>query len=194
MEALLRITWPLEAARRAEHLIATFGSIEALLDAHPDEQMPHCGDWRTVSLLQAVRAVALETRRARLTAGPVLSDSHALIDYLSIAMARDHAEHLRVLCLDSDNCLLAEEIVGIGTVQEVALHPREIIRPALRVNATALILVHNHPSGSAEPSKADILATQRLAAAAGLLGIAVHDHVIIARSSWRSFRALGLIK
>lgn len=143
--------------------------------------------------MQAVRAITLETRRARLLAGPVLSDSRALIDYLSIAMARDHAEHLRVLCLDSDNCLLAEEIVGIGTVQEVALHPREIIRPALRVNATALILVHNHPSGSAEPSKADIVATRRLAAAAGLLGIAVHDHVIVAKSSWRSLRALGLI-
>ena len=155
--------------------------------------MPHCGDWRAVALLQAVRAIALETRRARVLAGPVLSDSRALIDYLSIAMAREPAEHLRVLCLDSDNRLLAEEIVGIGTVQEVAFHPREIIRPALRANATAIILVHNHPSGSADPSDADIHATLRLVAAAGTFGIAFHDHVIIARSSWRSLRAMGLL-
>ena len=146
-----------------------------------------------MTLLQGVRAIALESRRARLLAGPVLSDSRALIDYLSIAMARDHAEHLRVLCLDSDNRLLTEEIVGIGTVQEVALHPREIMRPALRVNATAIILVHNHPSGSAEPSEADIAATRKLATTAGLLGIALHDHVIVAQTNWRSLRAMGLL-
>lgn len=147
-----------------------------------------------VALLQAVRAITIESRRARVLAGPVLSDSHALIDYLRISTARDEAERLRVLCLDSDNRLLAEEVVGIGTVREVALHPREILRPALRVNATALILVHNHPSGSAEPSEADIAATRQLSATAALLGIALHDHVIVARTGWRSLRAMGLLE
>jgi DNA repair protein RadC len=116
-----------------------------------------------------------------------------LIDYLSADMAHLPAERLRVLFLNAKNHLLRDEMVSEGSVNETPIYPREIMRRALEVGATALILAHNHPSGDAQPSEGDIKATRRVADAARALDIRIHDHVILARSGWSSFRALGLI-
>jgi DNA repair protein RadC len=124
---------------------------------------------------------------------PVLGSWQALIDYLTIDMAHLTLERVRVLYLNSKNMLILDDLVGDGSIDEAAIHPREVIRRALDIGATALILVHNHPSGSPQPSRADIDITNRIAEAGRLLGISVHDHVIIGREGHVSLRAKGLI-
>jgi DNA repair protein RadC len=116
-----------------------------------------------------------------------------LIDYLTIDMAHLTRERVRVLYLNSRNMLILDEHVGDGSIDEAAIHPREVIRRALDLGATALILVHNHPSGSPQPSRADIQITNKIAEAGRLLGITVHDHVIIGREGHVSLKAKGLI-
>lgn len=135
----------------------------------------------------------LHALRTEAAAGPTLSDSSALLDYLSLDMAHLLTERLRVLFLNSGNRLLCDEIVADGSVNEAPVYPREIMRRALEVGATALIIVHNHPSGDPRPSRGDIEGTRRIADAARALGICLHDHLIIARSGWASLRALGLL-
>ena len=124
---------------------------------------------------------------------PVLGSWQALLDYLAIDMAHLTVERVRVLYLNSKNRLLLDHRVGDGTVDEAAIHPREVIRRGLDIGATALILVHNHPSGNPEPSRADIQITHRIADAGRLLGIIVHDHVIVGREGQVSLRTKGLI-
>ena len=140
-----------------------------------------------------VRGVMLHVLRAEALDGPILTSSQALIDYLFADMAHLPAERLRVLFLNSKNRLLRDEMVSEGSVNEAPIYPREIMRRALEVGATALILAHNHPSGDPAPSEADIRTTRRVAEAARPLDIRIHDHVIVARSGWSSFRTLGLI-
>jgi DNA repair protein RadC len=140
-----------------------------------------------------VRKVMMHVLRARALDAPVFADSEALMNYLFADMAYLPAERLRVLFLNSRNRLLRDEVMGEGSVNETPIYPREIIRRAIEVGATALILAHNHPSGDPEPSRVDIEATRRIAEAAYALDIQVHDHVILARSGWSSFRILGLI-
>jgi DNA repair protein RadC len=135
----------------------------------------------------------LHALRTEAAAGPALSDSTALLDYLSLDMAHLLTERLRVLFLNAGNRLLCDEVVADGSVNEAPVYPREIMRRALEVGATALIIVHNHPSGDPKPSRGDIEGTRRIADAARSLGICVHDHLIIARSGWASLRALGLL-
>ena len=125
---------------------------------------------------------------------PKLDDSQALIDYLSLDMALLPTERLRVLFLNTSNRLLYDETLAEGSVSEAPVYPREIMRRALEVGATALILAHNHPSGDPTPSRGDIDATRRIADAGRALDICIHDHVIVARSGWSSFRALGLLQ
>jgi len=108
-------------------------------------------------------------------------------------MAHLTVERVRVLYLNAQNMLIHDEHVGDGSIDEAAIHPREVIRRALDLGATALILVHNHPSGSSQPSRADIQSTNRIAEARRLLGITVHDHVIIGRERHVSLRSKGLI-
>jgi DNA repair protein RadC len=110
---------------------------------------------------------------------PVLGSWQALLDYLHIDMAHLRRERVRVLYLDTRNRLILDDLVSEGTIDEAAIHPREIIHKALDIGAAALILVHNHPSGSPQPSRADIQITQRVIEASRLLGIVVHDHVIV---------------
>jgi DNA repair protein RadC len=143
--------------------------------------------------LGMVRGVMLHVLRAEALDGPVLTTSQALIDYLFADMAHLPAERLRVLFLNSKNRLLRDEMVSEGSINEAPIYPREIMRRALEVGATALILAHNHPSGDPAPSEADIRTTRRVAEAARPLEIRIHDHVIVARSGWSSFRTLGLI-
>jgi len=140
-----------------------------------------------------VRDVMLHVLREEALKAPILGTSEALIDYLVADMAHLPVERLRVLFLNAKNHLLRDELVCDGSVNEAPIYPREIMRRALEVGATALILAHNHPSGDPQPSEGDIDATRRVAEAARALDIRIHDHVILARSGWSSLRALGLI-
>jgi DNA repair protein RadC len=144
----------------------------------------------------ALRIVALAAgrmARQQVREKPVLSSWQALIDYLTIDMAHLTVERVRVLFLNTQNMLIHDEHVGDGSIDVAAIHPREVIRRAMDLGASALIIVHNHPSGSPQPSRADIEITNRIAEAGRLLGIVVHDHVIIGREGHTSLRAKGLI-
>lgn len=140
-----------------------------------------------------VRGIMLHVLREEAASEPILTDSQALIDYLFADMAHLPAERLRVLFLNSRNRLLRDEMMGEGSVNEAPIYPREIMRRALEVGATALILAHNHPSGDPSPSKGDINATRRVVEAARPLDIQIHDHVILSRGGWTSFKTLGLL-
>ena len=144
----------------------------------------------------ALKCVAIAARRMARVAveqKPVLASWQALLDYLTIDMAHLTVERVRVLYLNTQNRLVLDHHVGDGSIDEATIHPREVMHKALDIGATALILVHNHPSGNPEPSRADIQITNRIAEAGRLLGIVVHDHVIIGRQGHVSLKAKGLI-
>lgn len=123
----------------------------------------------------------------------MISTSQQLLDYLRIDTANLITERFRVLFLTSQNELMADDLVWEGTVGEAPAYPREVVKRALELGATGIILVHNHPSGSHQPSPGDVEATQRIADASRLLGICLHDHLIVSRTGWSSFRRMGLI-
>lgn len=175
-------------------MLDEFGSVPEILAAEP-AQLHAClpGDGQVVDFLIAVRVTMLHSLRTQLGQTPILSTSEALTNYLFASMAYNAIEHLRVLFLNSTNRLLRDEVMARGTVNQAPLYPREILKRALELGATALIVVHNHPSGDPTPCQADVKATAHLAAAARALDIAVHDHLIVARTGWRSLRAEGLI-
>ena len=131
--------------------------------------------------------------RSEVQQKPVLGSWQALLDYLAIDMAHLTVERVRVLYLDTRNRLILDHHVGDGSIDEAAIHPREVVKKALEVGASALILVHNHPSGCPEPSRADIQITGRIAEAGRLIGVTVHDHVIVGREGHVSLKAKGLI-
>jgi DNA repair protein RadC len=144
--------------------------------------------------LETIREAMLHALRCDAFAGPVLGDSEALLSYLAFDMARLPTERLRVLYLNAANRLLGDEVAVEGSVNAARVVPRTIMRRALDLGATALILVHNHPSGDPTPSRDDVEATRRIAAAGIALDVWVHDHIIVAGTSWTSFRALGLLR
>ncbi len=178
----------------AKSLIRRFGSLAAVLntDARVLAEHPQMGE-TSAAALRIVALAARRLARQQVRELPVLGSWQALIDYLRIDMAHLTVERVRVLYLNTQNMLILDEHVGDGSIDEAAIHPREVIRRALDIGATALILVHNHPSGSPEPSRADIQITNRIAEAGRLLGIVVHDHVIIGREGHVSLKAKGLI-
>ncbi len=178
----------------ARSLIHRFGSLAGVLQADPHALRGHpdMGE-ATVAALRVVTVAATRLARQKVREAPVIGSWQALIDYLTIDMAHLTLERVRVLYLNSKNMLILDDLVGDGSIDEAAIHPREVIRRALDIGATALILVHNHPSGSPQPSRADIEITNRIAEAGRLLGISVHDHVIIGREGHVSLRAKGLI-
>jgi DNA repair protein RadC len=150
------------------------------------------GNDAPVALLRAVRAVMLRSLQNEAFSGPVLSTSQQLIDYVRADMAEAPVERVRVLFLNTRNCLIGETVTD-GSVNQAPIYPREVVRRALDIGATALILVHNHPSGDLAPSRSDIEATMRLVQAGRTFDICVHDHVIVSRSGWTSFKSLGLL-
>ncbi len=178
----------------ARTLIDRFGGLAGVLNADARTLANHPGMGETSAA--AMKIVALSARRlarAGVKDQPILSSWAALIDYLMIDMAHLTVERVRVLYLDTRNRLIADEVQNEGSLDEAAIHPREVIRRAMDLGAAALILVHNHPSGSPEPSRADIQMTNRIAEAGRLLGITVHDHVIVGRQGHVSLKAKGLI-
>lgn len=178
----------------AKALIARFGSFAEAIAAPRDRILDVDGATAAVAVqLKIVEAAARRLAKTRVLGRPALSSWAALLDYCAAAMARAQKEEFRILFLDRKNTLIADEVQSTGTVDHTPVYPREIVKRALEHAATAVILVHNHPSGDPTPSKADITMTRDVVDAAKALGIVVHDHLIIGRSGHVSFKALGLL-
>ena len=143
--------------------------------------------------LKTVVAAAHRLARAEVIDRPVLSNWDRLMDYLNAVLARERIEQFRVLFLDKRNRLLADEAQGRGTVDHTPVYPREVVKRALELHATAIILVHNHPSGDPTPSREDIDMTREVKTAAAVLDVLLHDHVIVGNGRWTSFRREGLL-
>ena len=177
----------------AKALIARFGSLAEVLGAPPERLAEVDGISPNVAThLKLVAAAGRRLARGAVAKRPVLSSWSAVIEYCRAAMAFSEREQFRLLFLDNRNALIADEVQGEGTVNHTPAYPREVVRRALEKNATALILVHNHPSGDPTPSAADIAMTREIAAAAKPLGILVHDHVIVGRDGHASMKGLKL--
>ncbi|MBV8973297.1 MAG: DNA repair protein RadC [Sphingomonadaceae bacterium] len=178
----------------AKRLLAEFGSFPAVLAAAPAELARVEGlSAGGAAALKFVEAAALRSLRTAALDRPVLSGWQALTDYLHAAMAHRVTEEFRVVFLNNRNVLIRDEAMGSGTVNAAPVYPREIVKRALELGASGLILVHNHPSGDPAPSRDDIATTKAIVEAGKHLGLSVHDHVVIGRSGHASFRALGLL-
>lgn len=178
----------------ARRLLDMFGDFNGVLTAPQArlQQVQGVGE-AVVSELKIVEAAAQRLARARVMHRHVLSSWDALLDYCHTAMAHRETEQFRVLFLDRKNILIADEEQARGTVDHVPVYPREVVKRALELNASALILVHNHPSGDPTPSQADIAMTEQVQTAAEALGLVLHDHLIIGRAQELSFRAAGYL-
>ncbi len=178
----------------ARRLLDAFGDFNRVLSAPPARLAAVEGVGPAVVLeLKVVEAAAQRLARARVMHRPVISSWTALIDYCHTAMAHRETEQFRVLYLDRKNTLIADEAQAQGTVDHVPVYPREVVKRALELNASALILVHNHPSGDPTPSEADIAMTEQIRVAAEALAITLHDHLIVGRERELSFRAEGYL-
>ncbi|QMW22680.1 RadC family protein [Sandaracinobacteroides saxicola] len=178
----------------AKQLLAEFGDLPTLLAAAPAElaRVDGLGEGAAAAL-KFVHACALRSAQRSVLARPVLANAEALLAYLHTRLAHSLTEEFRVLFLNNRNILIRDEAMGDGTVNQAPVYPREIIKRALELGATAVILVHNHPSGDPGPSREDISMTRTIAEAGKPLHIAVHDHLIIARTGHSSLRGMGLI-
>ncbi|SDG71850.1 RadC family protein [Alloyangia pacifica] len=178
----------------ARRLLEHFGDFNAVVSASPARlrDVDGVGD-AVMTELKIVEAAAHRLARSRVLQRQVVSSWEALLDYCQTAMAHRETEQFRILFLDRKNVLIADEPQARGTVDHVPVYPREVVKRALELNASALILVHNHPSGDPTPSGADIEMTAQIQAAAEVLGITLHDHLVIGRSRELSFRAEGLL-
>jgi DNA repair protein RadC len=178
----------------AKALLQKFGSFAEVIAAPPARlrEMAFVGD-AVVTELKIVKAAAVALSKETMRKGLTLNSFAGVLDYCRAAMAFRETEEFRVLFLDKKNGLLADEVQGQGTVDQTPIYPREVIRRALELNASAIILVHNHPSGDPTPSKPDIVMTENIASLAKPMGISLHDHLIIGRHGHASLRALKLI-
>lgn len=178
----------------AKALLKEFGSLAELVSADPESlrRVSGMGDG-SVAALKIVQATSLRLLKGRVTARPILSSWSALLDWLRADMGPLTVERVRVLHLDARNQLIRDEVMSEGTVDQSAIYVREVARRALELAASSVILVHNHPSGSPEPSRQDIAVTRDIAGALKNLGIDLHDHVIIGDSGHYSFRGSGLL-
>jgi len=194
IEYLLMLTIPrVDTKPLAWELLKQFGGIGPLLSADVETLKRAGVSEAAAGALKIAKASAEKLLQAPLREGEILSSWDALEDYLHAAMAHAPIEQVRVLFLNSKNRLIADQVMWDGSVDESAVHVREIIKRAIAHNATALIIVHNHPSGDPTPSSQDIALTRELIDAARAMKIAVHDHVIVGTSGRSSLRAMGLI-
>ena len=178
----------------AKALLKEFGSLAELVSADPESLLRVKGMGETsVAALKIVQATSLRLLKGRVTERPILASWSALLDWLRADMGPIAHERVRVLHLDSRNQLLRDEVMSDGTVDQSAIYVREVAKRALELSSSAVILVHNHPSGSTEPSRQDIHMTREVAEALGKLGIALHDHIIIGGGTHYSFRGAGLL-
>jgi DNA repair protein RadC len=178
----------------AKELIAKFGSFGEVIAAPARrlEEVKGVGE-AVITELKIVQAAASRMARGQVKGRPVLSSWSAVLDYCRTAMAFADKEQLRVLFLDKRNQLIADELQQTGTVDHTPVYPREVVKRALELSSTAIILVHNHPSGDPMPSTTDIEMTRSIAEIAKPLGIAVHDHIIVGKEGHASLKGLKLI-
>ena len=195
LEMVLFIALPrVDTKALAKALLARFGSFAAVIAAPRRELLEVKGIGESaVATLKVVQVAALRLARAEVQDRPVLANWDRLMEYLTAALARERIEQFRVLFLDTRNRLLADEAQARGTVNHTPVYPREVVKRALELQATAIILVHNHPSGDPTPSRDDLEMTREVQAAAKALGIVLHDHVIVGNGRWTSFRKEGLL-
>lgn len=194
IEYLLALTIPrVDTKPLAKRLIGDFGGIGPLLSASADTLRREGLKDSTVAALKIAEATALRLLEARVENKPVLSSWDALGDYLHASMAHRRTEEVRILFLNAKNLLIANEALWQGSVDEASVHVREVIARAIALGATALIIVHNHPSGDPSPSQQDIRLTRDLVEAGRHMKITVHDHVIVGTAGRASMRAMGLI-
>ncbi len=178
----------------AKTLLGRFGNLAGVLNAEAPELEKIDGlSENAVAGLKAVQAAAHRLLKQEIMQRPVLNSWKRLTDYCAATMAHETKEHFRILFLNKKNELIADEIQQTGTVDHAPAYPREIMKRALELSATALILVHNHPSGDPRPSEADIDMTYAIKAAAEPFQIVLHDHIIVSRNGTSSFKTLGLI-
>lgn len=178
----------------AKDLLKRFGGFAETLAAPLPRLMEVKGVSEGVAReLKIVHAAALKLTQARVLKRPVISSWGELLAYCRAAMADDAVEQFRILFLDKKNILIADEVQQRGTVDHTPVYPREVVKRALELGASAIILVHNHPSGDPTPSRADIAMTEEIVKAAGALNIRVHDHLVIGKAMEASFKSLGLL-
>lgn len=194
VEYLLTLTIPrVDTKRLAKRLIDDFGGIGSLLGASAESLRKEGLTDIPIAALKIAEATALRLLEARIEERPILSSWDALGDYLHAAMAHRRTEEVRILFLNAKNMLIANESMWEGSVDEASVHVREVIARAIALGATAIIIVHNHPSGDPSPSQQDIRLTRDLVEAGRHLKIVVHDHVIVGAQGRTSMRAMGLI-
>lgn len=195
LELILFIAIPRKDVKPlAKDLIKTFKSFNGVFHASKEELMRVSGvSENTATAILSVQAAAIRLLRQDLMNTPILGNWQQLMDYCQTTMAHETKEHFRVLFLNRKNHLIADEIQNSGTVDQAPVYPREIVKRALDLGATAMILMHNHPSGDPKPSQADIDITKAIIQAATPMEIIVHDHIIVSKSGTESLRNLGLI-
>jgi DNA repair protein RadC len=178
----------------AKKLMAKFGSFAEAVSAPRERLMEIDGvGERAVDELKLIKAAAERLMRGEISAKPALESWNSVLDYLRLVQGFDEREQFRILFLDKKNNLIADEVQGRGTVDHTPVYVREVIKRALELSSTAIILVHNHPSGDPTPSRADIDMTKQIMDAARPLGISVHDHIIVGRNGHASLKALRLM-
>jgi DNA repair protein RadC len=178
----------------AKRLLARFGSFAEVVSAPAErlKEIEGIGD-RAVQELKLIKTAAERLTKGQIQARPALSSWSGVLDYLRLAQGFEDREHFRILFLDKKNALIADEVQGRGTVDHTPVYVREVVKRALELSATAIILVHNHPSGDPTPSRADIEVTKQIIDAAKPLGVTVHDHIIVGRNGHASLKGLRLI-
>jgi DNA repair protein RadC len=178
----------------SKRLLARFGSFAEVLNAPAErlKEVSGVGE-AVVTELKLVRAAALRLAKGQILQRPALSSWSDVLDYIRAAQAYEHRECFRILFLDKKNRLIADEVQQQGTVDHTPVYVREVVKRALELSASAIILVHNHPSGDPTPSRADIDMTKLIVEAARPLGVVVHDHIVVGRQGHASFKALRLI-
>lgn len=180
--------------RLAAALLERFGTLGGLASAAPGELVRAFSAGHAIEAeLMLLREFAVRLARAEACRRPVITSWTALVAYVRAALAHEPREQFRTLFLDRRNILLRDELTADGTVDHAPVYPREVIRRALELSASALILVHNHPSGDPTPSQADIQMTRQIVEAARVFNLQVHDHLVVGREGTASFKALGLI-
>lgn len=178
----------------AKDLLARFGSFAEVISAPTDRlvEVPGVSD-RVALELKIVQSAAVKLAQGKVMDRPAISSWTALLDYCQASMGYFDKEIFRILFLDRKNKLIADEIQQEGTIDHTPVYPREVMKRALELGASAIILVHNHPSGDPTPSKSDIEMTQRIIDAGKAVSVAVHDHLVIGKGRHVSFKSLGLI-
>lgn len=178
----------------AKRIIKHFGSFGEAISAEPERlaEIDGVGE-AVIASLKVVQAAAIRLARSKIMKRPVISSWDALMDYCQASMSYSKTEQFRILFLDHKNRLIGDEIQQRGTVDHTPVYPREVVKRALELGASALIMVHNHPSGDPTPSDSDIEMTKRVLEAGRNLGIAVHDHVVIGKGDYQSFKTMGLL-